>query len=70
MESIECKGRKIEYALIRKNVKNINLRIKRDGSVVVSASPIVPKGVIHSFISDNAEKIFSAIDRIQSQNSV
>ena len=70
MESIECRGRKIEYSLIRKNVKNINLRIKRDGSVVVSASPVVPKGVIHSFVSDNAEKILSAIDRIQSQNSV
>ena len=70
MESIEFNERKIEYSLIRKNVKNINLRIKRDGSVVVSASPVVPKGVIHSFVFDNAEKILSAIDRIESQNSV
>ncbi len=65
MESIEFNERKIEYSLIRKNVKNINLRIKRDGLVVVSASPIVPKGIIDSFVSDNAEKILSAIDRIE-----
>ncbi len=69
MESIEFNERKIEYSLIRKNVKNINLRIKRDGLVVVSASPIVPKGIIDSFISDNAEKILSAIDRIELQKS-
>ncbi|MDE6110441.1 MAG: M48 family metallopeptidase [Eubacterium sp.] len=70
MESIEFYGRTIEYSLIRKNVKNINLRIKRDGSVVVSASPVVPKGVINNFVSDNAEKILSAMDKIQSKNSI
>ena len=36
----------LSYKLIRKNVKNVNLRVKRDGSVVVSASPRVPKTYI------------------------
>ena len=38
------------YLLIRKNVKNINLRVKSDGSVVVSAHPCVPKKQIDDFV--------------------
>lgn len=38
------------YLLIRKNVKNINLRVKSDGSVVVSAHPRVPKKQIDDFV--------------------
>ncbi len=38
------------YQLIRKNVKNINLRVKSDGSVVVSASPGVPEDYIDDFV--------------------
>ena len=68
MESIEFNERKIEYSLIRKNVKNINLRIKRDGLVVVSASPIVPKGIIDSFVSDNAEKIYPPLTELNCRN--
>ena len=69
MESIEFKGRKIEYSLIRKNVKNINLRVKRDGAVVVSASPIVPKAVINKFVAENGDKILSSIDKMNERNS-
>ena len=69
MESIEFKGRKIEYSLIRKNVKNINLRVKRDGAVVVSASPLVPKAVINKFVAENGDKILSSIDKMNARNS-
>lgn len=69
MESIEYNGRKIEYSIIRKNVVNINLRVKRDGAVVVSASPVVPKEVIHRFVAENADKILSAINKNKSQNA-
>lgn len=44
------KGRDFSYILIRKNVKNINLRVKSDGSVVVSAHPCVPKKQIDDFV--------------------
>ena len=69
MESIEFNGRKIEYSLIRKNVKNINLRVKRDGSVVVSANPVVPKAFISRFVFDNGERIITAIENNQLQKS-
>ena len=38
------------YRLIRKNVKNINLHVKSDGSVVVSANPAVPKEYVDEFV--------------------
>lgn len=69
MESIESNGRKIEYSVIRKNVKNINLRVKRDGAVVVSASPVVPQDFIRKFVAENADKIITAVDKIKSQNT-
>ncbi len=40
----------ITYTLTRKMVKNTNLRIKRDGSVLVSAHPFVPIQQIDSFV--------------------
>lgn len=38
------------YTLIRKNVKNINLTVKSDGSLVVSANPRVNKKYIEEFV--------------------
>ena len=42
----------IEYTLERKKVKNINLRIKNDGRVYVSAAPVVPLSVIEKFVTE------------------
>ena len=43
-------AREITYELTRKKVKNINLRIKPDGSVHVSASNAVTIAVIERFV--------------------
>ena len=40
----------IEFEIIRKNVKNINLRVKKDMSVVVSANKKVPLEHIFEFV--------------------
>ena len=47
---IVLNGQDIEYELQRKQVKNINLRIRRDGTVYVSASPTVSLTVIEKFM--------------------
>lgn len=39
-----------DVAVVRKSVKNINLRIKPDGTVAVSAPPHVPLGEIERFV--------------------
>lgn len=55
--------RTIEYELIRKNVKNINLRIKSDGTIHVSANKSVPVIAIEDFIIQKGEVILKSIDR-------
>ena len=40
--TITADGREILYSLERKQVKNLNLRVRKDGSVWVSADPGVP----------------------------
>ncbi|MEW9094965.1 MAG: SprT family zinc-dependent metalloprotease [Clostridiaceae bacterium] len=55
----------IEYTLHRKKVKNINLRVKRDGSVVVSANPKVPVEYINKFVSSKEEWIIKSIEKFK-----
>ena len=38
------------FTLERKRVKNINLRVRKDGSIYASAAPRVPLAVIESFV--------------------
>lgn len=59
----------IEYELILKNVKNINLRIKSDGKVTVSANKNVSLEFIDRFLKDKAEFIKTTIDKYQSMKS-
>lgn len=58
-------GREVEYDLQRKKVKNINLRVKPDGSVHVSASTRVSLERIERFLLTNESFIFNAIERFK-----
>jgi predicted metal-dependent hydrolase len=49
--------RKIEFDLVRKKVKNINLRTRSDLSVMVSANNRVPVDLIKDFVSKKAQWI-------------
>lgn len=62
-KTIELCGRKVCYQLQRKNVKNVNLRIRGDGSVAVSANNRVPVYIIESFIISKGDYIISAMER-------
>lgn len=53
----------ITYELTRKSVKNINLRVRRDGSVAVSASRRVPVKFIDEWIRSKEEFILQAQER-------
>lgn len=61
---------KIEYTLTRKPVKNINLRIKPDGTIVVSASKQVSLKTINKFISSKSDWIETAQQRVKEKVSV
>ena len=54
---------KIEYDFQYKRVKNINLRIKPDGSIHISANRRVSQKVIEDFILSKADFIIKALDK-------
>ena len=57
--------KRISYELIRKKVKNINLRIKPEGTVFVSAPARVPVKYIDSFVESKGELICNALETFQ-----
>ncbi len=62
---IDWGNRTIEYTLEYKRVKNINLRIKADASVHVSANKRVSVTEIERFMKSKAEFILRAIDKFE-----
>lgn len=66
---IACEGGVISYVLTRKPVKNINLRIKPDGRVLVSANNRVPIGFIDAFVRQKQAFILSALARFEEKET-
>ena len=62
-------GKKIKYTLTRKKVKNINLRIKQDGSVNVSAGNRVSCEYIEKFLVLHGDFILNALSRFEKKRS-
>lgn len=62
IKTIDLHDRVISYNLERKNVKNINLRIKADQSVYVSANSNVSEDIIEDFLHSKADYILKALD--------
>lgn len=59
--SITYNGKQIEFELQRKNVKNINLNVRPDMTIVVSASDRVPMDYILNFVKDKAPWILKNV---------
>ena len=55
--------RKLTYELERKRVKNINLRIRSDETLFVSASPVVAVNTIDDFILSKSDFILKSLNR-------
>lgn len=60
---IVLNDRTLTYELIRKNVKNVNLRIYPDGRVRVSASSWVSVRQIEKFLLGKQDFIIRALDK-------
>ena len=63
IQRIKLLDREIEYDLQRKRVKNINLRIKPDRTITVSANPRVQISRVERFILEKQEFILRALDK-------
>lgn len=53
----------VEYTLTRRRVRNMNLRVRPDGSVAVSAASWVPVSAVDAFVASRAEWVRQARQR-------
>ena len=67
---VSCENGVISYQLTRKKVKNVNVRIKQDGSVLVSANSRVPVTFIDDFIRQKQEFILSALAKFEEKREL
>lgn len=65
MRTIVFTGINIEYLLKRKPVKNLNLRIHSDCSIVVSASEKISADKVDAFVAEKGAYILSSIQRFK-----
>lgn len=63
--TVTYNGTDITFTLERKSVKNINLRVRTDGTVYVSANRRVSADYIDGIVLANGEKILAAIEKIR-----
>lgn len=62
-KQITLNDKTVSYELIRKNVKNINLRIKPNGDILVSANNFVFEKTIENFILSKKDFILNALEK-------
>ena len=65
LKIIDLDGRAVAYDLERKRVKNLNLRIRADGSVHVSANGRVSEKTVEDFLCSKADFILNALERCE-----
>lgn len=65
IRQIVCGHQILEYQLTRKAVKNLNLRIRPDGQIHVSAHPSVPARQIDEFVKEKRDFILRARERYE-----
>ncbi len=69
INKIILNGKVLEYELQYKKVKNINLRIKPDGSVHVSANKRITQKYINDFLISKSDFILRSIDKFKNVQS-
>lgn len=62
-KEIILNGQTVKYNLNYKDVKNINLRIKADGSINVSANFLTRQSTIEKFLTEKSSFIINALEK-------
>lgn len=65
MHTVSFDDTEITYQLERKPVKNLNLRIRKDGSIYVSANQAVSPAKVDTFVLSKGAYILSALKRFE-----
>ncbi len=69
VKKIYLNGVETEYVFVRKNVKNVNLRIKDAGMIYVSANRRTSKDFVESFLKSKADWILNAKKKCENRNN-
>ena len=69
IREIELNNRTVKYDLQYKRVKNINLRIKPDGSISVSAHRRISQTIIDDFLISKSDFILRALDKYENKQA-
>ena len=64
-KEIILNNKKINYELNIKNVKNLNLRIKPDGTISVSVNNKISQERINLFLIEHSDFIFNALKKYE-----
>lgn len=62
---VEGRERTFQYILTRKAVKNLNMRVKPNGEIHVSASPLVPVKYIDKFVLSHEQTLGKTLDKYE-----
>lgn len=65
LRTVQGKERVFQYILTRKSVKNLNMRVKPDGKIYVSANPFVSVKYIDSFVLSHENTLIKALDKYE-----
>lgn len=65
IREIVINNKKVAYRIERKSVKNINIRVKNDGIVYISANRRVSEKYILSVLSQKSDFIFNALKKLE-----
>lgn len=68
LRTVEAEGNAISYTLERKPVKNINLRIRADQCVYVSAPKDVAAKIVDAFVVEKSAYILRALKKFKDRN--
>ncbi|MGD1820081.1 MAG: M48 family metallopeptidase [Pleomorphochaeta sp.] len=68
IQELKINEKSITYSLTRKNVKNINIRIKTDGIIYVSANKSVSIKYIEKVLKENSDYILNALEKVKKDN--
>ena len=58
-------GKQIQYTLEYKKIKNINLRIKKDGCIYVSSPHLISQNTIEKFLISKSDFILKALEKYE-----
>lgn len=62
-----AQGQTFSVTVVRKKVKNINLHIRSDGSLFISASSRIPWAYIEAFLHKKSDVICRAVQKLKAQ---